>query len=161
MSKVCFIIFRCSLSVFIKRVLWIFWFAFSGVRVSEFICQGFVVRGFFTVILFVKDLLSPEYFVCQKVNGLVVEGFRHVKSVRGFSIKRFLQVLSFLFLWVYMLCQSCCFFRFSMFVRVLGVKSLLQVLWFGVSAVSRFKCHRISSGLIFQFEVWVSSDSKI
>ena len=110
-SKVCFIRFRCSLSVFIKTVLWIFWFTFSGVQVSEFICQGFVVRGFFMVILFVKDLLSPEYFVCQKVNGLVVEGFRHVKSVRGFSIKRFLQVLFFLFLWVYMLCQSCCFFQ--------------------------------------------------
>ena len=38
---------------------------------------------------------------------------------------------SFLFLWVYMLCQRV-FFRFSMFVRVLGVRRLLQVLEFGV-----------------------------
>ena len=29
----------------------------SGVQVSEFVCQGFIVRGFQTVILFVKDLL--------------------------------------------------------------------------------------------------------
>ena len=48
-----------------------------------------------------------------------------------------------------------------MFVRVLGVRRLLQVLQFGVSEVSRFKCQRISLGLIFQFEVWVSNDSKI
>ena len=41
-SKVCFFIFWCSLSVVIKGVLWIFWFAFSGVQVSEFVCQGFV-----------------------------------------------------------------------------------------------------------------------
>ena len=39
-----------------------------------------------------------------------------------------------------------------MFVRVLGVNTLLQVLWFGVLEVSRFKCQRISSGLVFQFE---------
>ena len=50
------------------------------------------------------------------------------------------------------------FFRYSMFVRVLGVRMLLQVLW---SDVSRFKCQWISLGLIFQFEVWVSNDSKI
>ena len=56
-TKFCFIIFRWSLSVFIKGVVWIFWFTFSGVHVSEFVCQGFVVRGFQTVILFVKDLL--------------------------------------------------------------------------------------------------------
>ena len=48
-----------------------------------------------------------------------------------------------------------------MFVRVLGVRRLLQVLPFGVSEVSRFKCQRISSGLIFQFEVCVSNDSKV
>ena len=30
---------------FIKGVAWIFWLAFSGVQVSEFVCQGFVVRG--------------------------------------------------------------------------------------------------------------------
>ena len=48
-----------------------------------------------------------------------------------------------------------------MFVRVLGVRRLLQVLQFGVSEVSRFKCQRISLGLIFQLEVWVSNDSKI
>ena len=45
-----------------------------------------------------------------------------------------------------------CFFRFSMFVKVLGVRTLLRVLWFGVSEVSRFKCRRVSSGLVFQFE---------
>ena len=50
---------------------------------------------------------------------------------------------------------------FSMFVRVLGVRKLLQVLQFGMSEVSMFKCQRISSGLIFQFKVWVSDDSKI
>ena len=27
--------------------------------------------------------------------------------------------------------------------------------------VSRFKCQRISSGLVFQFEVWVSNDFKV
>ena len=43
-----------------------------------------------------------------------------------------------------------------MFVRVLGVRRLLDV-----SEVSRFKCQRISSGLIFQFEVRVSNDSRI
>ena len=35
--KVCFIILRCSLSVFIKGILWIFWFTFSGVQVLEFV----------------------------------------------------------------------------------------------------------------------------
>ena len=39
-----------------------------------------------------------------------------------------------------------------MFVKVLGVRTLLRVLWFGVSEVSRFKCRRVSSGLVFQFE---------
>ena len=61
------------------------------------------------------------------------------------------------FLWVYML-SGFFFFRYSMFVRVLRVRMLLQVLW---SEVSRFKYQRISLGLIFQFEVWVSNDSKI
>ena len=46
-----------------------------------------------------------------------------------------------------------------MFVRVLGVRTLLQVLWFGVLEVSRFKCQRISSGLVFQFEGLVSKVS--
>ena len=37
-----------------------------------------------------------------------------------------------------------------MFVRVLGVNTLLQVLWFGVSEVSIFKCQRVSG---FSFSV--------
>ena len=32
---------------FIKGVAWIFWLTFSGVQVSEFICQGFVVKVLF------------------------------------------------------------------------------------------------------------------
>ena len=39
-----------------------------------------------------------------------------------------------------------------MFVRGLGVRRLLQVLRFGVSEVSRFKCQRISSCLIFSLK---------
>ena len=39
-----------------------------------------------------------------------------------------------------------------MFFKVLGVRTLLQVLWFGVPEVSRFKCQRVSSGLLFRFE---------
>ena len=30
-----------------------------------------------------------------------------------------------------------------MFVKALGVNTLLQVLWFDVSEVSRFKCQRV------------------
>ena len=52
---------------FIKGVPWIFWLTFSGVQVSEFVCQGFVVRGFQTVSLFVK---AVEVFIgsvyCQR-----------------------------------------------------------------------------------------------
>ena len=64
MSEGCFIIFRCSLSVFfIKGVAWIFWLTFSQVQVSEFVCQGFFVRGFQTVSLFfVKDV---EVFIVR------------------------------------------------------------------------------------------------
>ena len=40
-----------------------------------------------------------------------------------------------------------------MFVRVLGVRRLIQVLGFGMSEVSMFKCQRISLHLIFQFMV--------
>ena len=49
---------------FIKGVAWIFWLTFSGVQVSElnFVCQGFVVRGFQTVSLFVKDI---EVFIVR------------------------------------------------------------------------------------------------
>ena len=55
LSEGCFIIFMCSLSVFMKDVLWIFWFTFSGVQVSEFVCQRLSVERFRcqTVILFV------------------------------------------------------------------------------------------------------------
>ena len=75
--------------------------------------------------------------------------------VGSFGIKGFFRSFFFFFfvvvvLWVYSLSDD--FFRFSMFVRVLDVRTLLQVLWFGVLEVSRFKCQRISSGLVFQFE---------
>ena len=93
------------------------------------------------------------YFVCQRVLW-----FRYWKV--SSSTVCLLEVLvskvssdPFFFvvvLWVYSLSDG--FFRFSMFVRVLGVRTLLQVLWFGVLEVSRFKCQRISSGLVFQFE---------
>ena len=53
------------------------------------------------------------------------------------------------------------FFRFSVFVRILGVRWLLQVHCFGLSEVSRFKCQRISSASVFQFEVWISNDFKV
>ena len=92
-SKVCFIIFWCNLSVFIKGVLWIFWFTFSGVQVSECVCHGFVVRVFKLSFCLSKTYSSPVVY--QKVYGLVVGGFLYVQSVRGFSIKKFLQVLFF------------------------------------------------------------------
>ena len=46
----------------IKGVSWIFWLTFSGVQVSEFVCQGFLIRGFQTVNLFVKD---AEVFIVR------------------------------------------------------------------------------------------------
>ena len=51
---------------FIKGVAWIFWLTFSGVQVSEFVCQGFVVRGFQTVNLFVKAVEVFVGSVCQR-----------------------------------------------------------------------------------------------
>ena len=55
------------LQFFIKGVAWIFWLTFSGVQVSEFVCQGFIFRGFQTVNLFVK---AVEVFIgsvyCQR-----------------------------------------------------------------------------------------------
>ena len=74
--------------------------------------------------------------------GLFIGGF----GIKGFFRSFFVVVV----LWVYSLSGG--FFRFSMFVKVLGVRTLLWVLWFGVSEVSRFKCRRVSSGLGFQFE---------
>ena len=102
--------------------------------------------------------------------------------VRGFGIKRFLQVLFFSFCG-FTVCVR--FFRFSTFVRVwvsgpvffsfcgftvcireflqvlyvcqsLGVRALLRILLLGVSEFQGLICHRISLGLVFQFEVWVS-----
>ena len=43
----------------------------------------------------------------------------------------------------------------------MGVRAVLQILLLGVSEVSRFKLQRISLGLVFQFEVWVSIDLKV
>ena len=71
--------------------------------------------------------------------------------VGGFGIKGFFRSFFVVdVLWVYSLSGG--FFRFSLFVKGLGVRTLLRVLWFGVSEVSRFKCRRVSSGLVFQFE---------
>ena len=79
--------------------------------------------------------------------------------VGSFGIKGFFRSFFFFIvvLWVYSLSDG--FFRFSLFVRVLCVNTLLQVLWFGVLEVSRFKCQRISLGLVFQFEGLVSKVS--
>ena len=125
----------------------------SGITV----CQGFVVRGFQTISLFVKDVevfLQVPCILCVRgFYGLGIGRFLHVQSVCWkFWYQRFLQILFFfvVVLWVYSLSDG--FFRFSIFVRFLGVRTLLQVLWFGVLEVSRFKCQRISSGLVFQFE---------
>ena len=124
----------------------------SGIR----ICQGFVVRGFQTVSLFVKDevfLQVPCTLCVRGFYGLGIGRFLHVQSVCWrFWYQRFLQILYVVVvvLWVYSLSDG--FFRFSVFVKVLGVRTLLCVLWFGVSEVSRFKCRKVSSGLFFQFE---------
>ena len=120
----------------------------SGIR----ICQGFVVRGFQTVSLFVKDvevfLQVPCTLCVRGFYGLGVGRFLHVQSVCWrFWYQRFFQILFVVVLWVYSL--SDVFFRFSMLVKVLGVRTLLRVLWFGVSEVSRFKCWRVSLGLVF------------
>ena len=94
-------------------------------------------------------------FVCQRVlwfrywkvssctvclsEVLVSKGFFRLYffSFCGFTVcvREFLQVLY--------VCQS------------LGVRALLRILLSGVSEVSRFKCQRISLGLVFQFEVLV------
>ena len=120
----------------------------SGIR----ICQGFVVRGFQTVGLFVKDvevfLQVPCTLCVRGFYGLGIGRFLHVQSVCWrFWYQRFLQILFVVILWVYSLSDG--FFRFSMLVKVLGVRTLLRVLWFGVSEVSRFKCRRVSLGLVF------------
>ena len=93
------------------------------------------------------------YFVCQrvlwfrywKVSSCTV-CFLEVLVSKVSSDPFFVVVV----LWVYSLSDG--FFRFSMFVKGLSVRTLLRVLWFGVSEVSRFKCRRVSSGLLFQFE---------
>ena len=67
--------------------------------------------------------------------------------VRGFSIgiKRFPQVLVFS-LCVFTVCVR--EFLQVLYVKSFGVRALLRILLLGVSEVSRFKCQRISSGLV-------------
>ena len=146
-------------------------------------CQYLDVRGFQTIILFVKDVgmffSGPVYFVCQR--AVLFMCFRissgPVYFVRGFQCWRFSSCTICLsevsvskgFFGYYFFCFCFCgftvyvrgFFRFSMFVRVWGVRRLLQVYCFGVSEVSRLECQRISSGLGLQFQVWVSNDFKV
>ena len=81
---------------FIKRVARIFWLTFSGVQVSEFVCQGFVVRGFQTVNLFVK---AVEVFIgsvyCQR-----------------FSTVNLLKMLKYFFRLMSFVCQRILWFRY-------------------------------------------------
>ena len=72
-------------------------------------------------------------------------------SLSEVLVSKFISGPVFCFLCGFTYCVRVVFFlfRFSMFVRVLGVRRLLQVLRFGVSEVLRFECQRIS-GLIFQ-----------
>ena len=112
-------------------------YGYFGSHFQEFRYQSLFVKVLLSEVFKPSFCLSktysgPEYLGCQKVYVLVVGGFLYVQSTRGFSIKRFLQVLFFfcfffcffLFLWVYMLCQVV-FFRFSMFVRVLDSLKLI------------------------------------
>ena len=96
-SEGCFIIFRCTVSQFLsKEFLHILVndFRSSGIRV----CQGFVVRGFQTVSLFVKDvevfLQVPCTLCVRGFYGLGIGRFLHVQSVCWkFWYQRFLQIL--------------------------------------------------------------------
>ena len=69
----------------------------SGIR----ICQGFVVRGFQTVSLFVKDVevfLQVTCTLCVRgFYGLGIGRFLHVQSVGGFGIKGFFRSFLLLF----------------------------------------------------------------
>ena len=160
------------LGVFIKGVLWIFWFTFSRVQVSEFVCPGFVVRGFQTVILFVKDELWSWVF-CLSEGSWFNCWFHLVQSVWGFSIKRFLLVLFFVFVGLHVVSEvfffsgslcllafwvsAGCFRSFGLVFqrfRGLNVRGFFQVwsfsLRFGYQMNPRFSWQRFFSGQVFQ-----------
>ena len=93
------------------------------------------VRTLLQVLWF--GVLEVSRFKCQRISSGLVFQFEGLDQ-------RFLQILFFLLLFCGFKVCPMFFFRFSLFVRVLGVNTLLQVLWFGVSEVIRFKCQRVS-----------------
>ena len=160
-----------------KGVSWIFWFTFSGDQVSEFVCQrlskfrcqrvSFCLSKMFHCLQVLCICLSGGFMVYvlegffmswafSLSEGFVVGEFLHVQSVcQSFGIKWFLWVLFFVFMSLYSFCQRVSSGFVPMFVKVLGVWRLLQVYCFVVSAMSGFKCQRISSHLVYQF-LWGS-----
>ena len=164
-----------------KDILWIFWFTFSGVQVSEFVCQR----------------LSVERFRCQRVSNC------HSVCLRCFIVFRSCAICLSEVLWfmywrvssclVYFLCQKVLwlesFFVYSLFVRGFGIKWFHWVLVFvfvGLQFVSEgffryhsyvcqnFWCLKVAPGLLFWCvrgfkgffsfsfsEVWVSNNFKV
>ena len=94
-------------------------------------------------------------FIFMYTSSLLLEVF----ASEGF-FRSFFFVVVFVFVVLQFVSEGFC--RFSMFVRVLGVRRVLQVHCFGVPEVSRLKCQRIPvfSDLVLQFGVWVSNDFK-
>ena len=116
-------------------------------------------------MVYMLEVVFRSCVFCQWVLWFECMGVSSCKvCCQRFCIKRFLQVLIFFFFFFFFFLVlqfvSEGFFRFWVFVRVLDVRRVLQVHCFGVSEVSRFKCQRISSGLVLKFEVWVSNDFK-
>ena len=159
-----FIVFRCSLSVFIKRVLC---FGYFGSHVQEFRYHSLFVKVLFTVIFKLPFYLSniysgPVYFVCQMVLRFSCWGVSSCTVVcQRFWYQKVSSGSVVLFLWVYKSCQGLfVFFRFSLSEFWVS-ECCFRSFGFGVSEVSKFKCQTSSLGLIFRIEVWVSNDSKV
>ena len=146
LSEGCFIIFRCSLIVFTKEILWIFRFTFSGVRVSEFVCRRFsrfrcqrvpnshsvsfsclivfrscvfCLSGSFMVYVLESFFMSCVFFLSE---GFMVGEFLHVQSVCQWF---WYQMVS--------LCPVFCFCGFMVYVRGFLHVSFLCLSEFGVS----------------------------
>ena len=149
-------------------------FSTTRVKVSEVFKLILFVKyvGMFLqvlCILFVRGLYglhvgSSLQTMCILSEGSMVWGvggvFMYSLLSEVFVSKDFFRSFSFLFVFVVLQFVSDGFFRFSMFVRVLGVRRVLQVHCFLSVEVSRFKCQRISSDLVLRFGVWVSNDFK-
>ena len=95
-SKVCFIIFRCSFLVFIKGVLWIFLvhiFRRSGIRVclSRFCCQRFSnCRSVFQRFIKVLSILFVRRFMVQLLKSFATYSLSEVLISKDFFRSCFL-----------------------------------------------------------------------